>query len=35
MKVADAAAAAGVPVLYYVTPQVWAWADRSRASPRP
>ena len=29
MKVADAAAAAGVPVLYYVTPQVWAWgADR-------
>jgi lipid-A-disaccharide synthase len=29
MKVAEAAAAAGVPVLYYVTPQVWAWgADR-------
>ena len=29
MKLADAAAAAGVPVLYYVTPQVWAWgADR-------
>jgi lipid-A-disaccharide synthase len=29
MKVADAATAAGVPVLYYVTPQVWAWgADR-------
>jgi lipid-A-disaccharide synthase len=25
MKVAGAAKAAGVPVLYYVTPQVWAW----------
>jgi lipid-A-disaccharide synthase len=25
MKAARAAAAAGVPVLYYVTPQVWAW----------
>ncbi|HVZ77143.1 MAG TPA: lipid-A-disaccharide synthase [Gemmatimonadaceae bacterium] len=25
MKVAQAAAAAGVPVLYYITPQVWAW----------
>jgi len=25
MKVADAAKAAHVPVLYYVTPQVWAW----------
>src|SRR3954468_24542620 len=25
MKVAEAAKAAGVPVLYYVTPQVWAW----------
>jgi lipid-A-disaccharide synthase len=25
MKVAHAAAEAGVPVLYYVTPQVWAW----------
>ena len=25
MKVAEAAAAAGVPVLYYITPQVWAW----------
>jgi lipid-A-disaccharide synthase len=25
MKVAHAAADAGVPVLYYVTPQVWAW----------
>ncbi len=29
MKVATRAAAAGVPVLYYITPQVWAWgADR-------
>lgn len=29
MKVAEAATAAGVPVLYYITPQVWAWgADR-------
>jgi lipid-A-disaccharide synthase len=25
MKVAEAAKNAGVPVLYYVTPQVWAW----------
>lgn len=25
MKVAEAAHAAGVPVLYYITPQVWAW----------
>ena len=25
MKVATAAKGAGVPVLYYVTPQVWAW----------
>lgn len=25
MKVAEAAAAAGVPVLYYIVPQVWAW----------
>ncbi|PYO45541.1 MAG: lipid-A-disaccharide synthase [Gemmatimonadetes bacterium] len=25
MKVAASAKAAGVPVLYYVTPQVWAW----------
>jgi lipid-A-disaccharide synthase len=25
MRVAAAARAAGVPVLYYVTPQVWAW----------
>lgn len=29
LKVADAAKRAGVPVLYYITPQVWAWgADR-------
>jgi lipid-A-disaccharide synthase len=25
MKVASEASAAGVPVLYYITPQVWAW----------
>ena len=25
MHVAAAATAAGVPVLYYITPQVWAW----------
>src|SRR5438034_348267 len=25
MKAARAASEAGVPVLYYVTPQVWAW----------
>jgi lipid-A-disaccharide synthase len=25
LKLAAAAAAAGVPVLYYITPQVWAW----------
>ena len=25
MKVANEATAAGVPVLYYITPQVWAW----------
>ena len=25
MKLGAAAAAAGVPVLYYITPQVWAW----------
>ncbi len=25
MRVADAAHRAGVPVLYYITPQVWAW----------
>ncbi len=29
MRVAEAAHSAGVPVLYYITPQVWAWgADR-------
>lgn len=28
MKLADAAHAAGVPVLYYITPQVWAWGAR-------
>jgi lipid-A-disaccharide synthase len=29
LKVAEVARAAGIPVLYYVTPQVWAWgADR-------
>jgi lipid-A-disaccharide synthase len=27
MKAAEAAAEAGVPVLYYVTPQVWAWGE--------
>jgi len=27
MKVAEAATAAGVPVLYYITPQVWAWGS--------
>lgn len=25
LRVAEAARAAGVPVLYYITPQVWAW----------
>jgi len=35
MKVAAAARAAGVPVLYYVTPQVWAWGrGRLRALAR-
>ena len=29
LRLAAAARAAGVPVLYYITPQVWAWgADR-------
>jgi lipid-A-disaccharide synthase len=28
MKVAAAAAAAGIPVLYYITPQVWAWGSK-------
>lgn len=27
MKVAEAATSAGVPVLYYITPQVWAWGS--------
>ncbi len=27
MKIAAAATAAGVPVLYYITPQVWAWGS--------
>ena len=27
MKLAEAAAGAGVPVLYYITPQVWAWGS--------
>ena len=37
MRVAAAAAAAGVPVLYYITPQVWAWRARrgSRRSRAP
>jgi lipid-A-disaccharide synthase len=25
MRLATAAAAAGIPVLYYITPQIWAW----------
>ena len=25
MRLAEAAAGAGVPVLYYITPQIWAW----------
>lgn len=28
MKLAEAAHDAGVPVLYYITPQVWAWGAR-------
>jgi lipid-A-disaccharide synthase len=28
MKIAAAAHAAGVPVLYYITPQVWAWGAK-------
>ena len=27
MKAAEAAAEAGIPFLYYVTPQVWAWGE--------
>jgi lipid-A-disaccharide synthase len=30
MKVALAAKAAGVPVLYYITPQVWAWGAKRK-----
>ncbi|MEP6689959.1 MAG: lipid-A-disaccharide synthase [Gemmatimonadaceae bacterium] len=32
MKLASAAKAAGVPVLYYITPQVWAWRPSRLAS---
>lgn len=32
LKVAAAARAAGVPVLYYITPQVWAWGAGRLAS---
>jgi lipid-A-disaccharide synthase len=32
MKVAAAAKAAGVPVLYYITPQVWAWGGKRLAA---
>jgi len=28
LKVADAAHALGIPVLYYITPQVWAWGAK-------
>jgi lipid-A-disaccharide synthase len=31
MKVAAAATEAGVPVLYYITPQVWAWGAKRLA----
>jgi lipid-A-disaccharide synthase len=31
MKLAAAARAAGVPVLYYITPQVWAWGAKRLA----
>jgi lipid-A-disaccharide synthase len=31
MKLAESAAAAGVPVLYYITPQVWAWGAKRLA----
>lgn len=27
MRLAETAAAAGVPVLYYITPQIWAWGS--------
>ena len=35
MKVAAAAKHAGVPVLYYVTPQVWAWGAGRLPAPAP
>jgi lipid-A-disaccharide synthase len=31
MRLAAAASAAGVPVLYYITPQVWAWGAKRAA----
>jgi lipid-A-disaccharide synthase len=31
MKLAESAASAGVPVLYYITPQVWAWGAKRLA----
>jgi lipid-A-disaccharide synthase len=31
MRVGAAAAAAGVPVLYYITPQIWAWGSARAA----
>jgi len=31
MRVAEAAADAGVPVLYYIVPQVWAWGEERLA----
>lgn len=31
MRVAEAAAEAGVPVLYYIVPQVWAWGTKRLA----
>jgi lipid-A-disaccharide synthase len=31
MKIARAARTAGVPVLYYITPQVWAWGAKRLA----
>ena len=34
MKLARAATDAGVPVLYYITPQVWAWGADRLAKPR-
>ena len=31
MRLAEAATAAGVPVLYYITPQIWAWGTARAA----